>query len=183
MARAAALERILFYFSCQQKKQTPFPSLDPASNISLTPSLFPSSPPPSHLPPSFPPSLAPSPDAENPERIWVRCQANVLPANKSCPVHPGPRCSLLIPLWVWLNVTVSEPLALPRAHSPSAVHVSAGSPSTSRSSLLPRQTLGRVSLPSSSSCSFSLSQVVGDPNLDRQPPPPPPPHPSSAVSG
>lgn len=38
----------------------------------------------------------------------MRCQANVLPANKSRPVHPRPRCSLLIPLWIWLNVTASK---------------------------------------------------------------------------
>lgn len=52
------------------------------------------------------------PLCRNPERIWVRCQANVLPANKSHPVHPRPRCSLLIPLWVWLNVTASKSLSL-----------------------------------------------------------------------
>lgn len=69
---------------------------------------------PPQTPPAISPSLPPSPRCRNPERIWVRCQANVLPANKSCPVHPGPRCSLLIPLWVWLNVTVSKPLALSR---------------------------------------------------------------------
>lgn len=69
---------------------------------------------PPRTPPAISPSLPPSLRCRNPERIWVRCQANVLPANKSCPVHPGPRCSLLIPLWVWLNVTVSKPLALSR---------------------------------------------------------------------
>lgn len=48
------------------------------------------------LPPSprTPPSFL---HLQRPERIWVRCQANVLPANKSRPVHPKPRCSLLIP--------------------------------------------------------------------------------------
>lgn len=65
------------------------------------------------FPPWIPPAISPSlPPCRNPERIWVRCQANVLPANKSRPVHPRPRCSLLIPLWVWLNVTVSKYLSL-----------------------------------------------------------------------
>ena len=60
---------------------------------------------PSNFSPHIPPSLL---LCRNPERIWVRCQANVLPANKSRPVHPRPRCSLLIPLWIWLNVTAPK---------------------------------------------------------------------------
>lgn len=81
------------------EKQTPCPSLDPACNF---PSL---------------PLASPLPHRRDPERIWVRCQAKVLPANKSHPVHPRPRCSLLIPLRVWLNVTASEFLSLSHTHA------------------------------------------------------------------